>query len=404
MNAKKILIGLALGGAALGLFYLVVSAGESEEKKAALSQEEELRARMSAPGGNNLNDHDFGPLTPGQLRGLIGKVSAPNKEALRRHYELYYRYPPDSRPLTEKMVDLLEPNKMESSRFKAYKRGNDPKTGSPDYYFQITGPSRLVFGEQPILFRFRAWKAGTDETVKPNFKEARIRSDFKSGRQPLADVEFRDDGQNGDRRAGDGTWSYQWEHPGEGRKYWGELNIYVIFTLPDTKELKLELPFFATPKPPARFTGEFEEKLEDGSLVIYAGLQVDKKGHYIIEANLERQSDGKPCCYAYQNGPLETGEQAVRLVFFGKIFHDKELEGKFRLTDLRGYRQNNPFELKDMAKIATGELKVKPQEEPQKEMVKPWYEEYVTGEYSLRDFSPEEFDSPQKQDTLDGLK
>ena len=131
------------------------------------------------------------------------------------------------------------------------------------------------------------------------------------------------------------------------------------------------LRLFVTPadRVPARFTGEFEDAVVDGSLEISVGLEVDAPGFYRFDANLYDQK-GRPVAFTSFKGDLGSGGQALPLSFYGKLLRDAGAAGPWTLGELRGYR------------FLEGAF-------PDRERLPDYPERYTTGEHSLEDFTDE---------------
>jgi hypothetical protein len=153
----------------------------------------------------------------------------------------------------------------------------------------------------------------------------------------------------------------------------------------------LSVTYFSSPQAPARFTGEFAERLREGSLVVDVGVDVQKAGRYRVYANL-RQGE-EYIGYATEERRLKQGKQLVPLLFFGKLFHDKQVQGAFTMVDLRGHR----FNLPDDGGKADGS-------EPDREQFPPLATEYQTRSSALSAFSPEEWESSRKTERLRELE
>jgi hypothetical protein len=100
-----------------------------------------------------------------------------------------------------------------------------------------------------------------------------------------------------------------------------------------------ELAFFYTPASavPARFTGEFDERIENGSLVVSAGVDVTRPGSFLIDANLF-SAKGEPVARSAFRGDLAKGARTIDLVFLGSLLRAKGAEGTYIVRQLRGFR------------------------------------------------------------------
>lgn len=366
--------------------------------RASLDQEVQLQQQMSA---DRSGGEIMGFASSMNLKRVIAQESAPTPEALRAHYKLYYRYPKNSRPLTKSMVDLLDPMKMQTSTLPLYKKGEDIK-GPPSYQFQFNSPSHSITGSQLFIASLEVRNIAEGVAVRPDIKSAKVYSDFASGRQLLNEAEFNDSGFDEDARADDNIFTFSWRAGGKDRKYWGDLEMRVIFEI-ESEEYEASLGFFHSPEMVAEFLGVFDEYMKDGSLTIAPQIDIKKGGHFIIEANLFHEETEEPVGWAYFNGELNPGVQQTPLIFFGRIFHDLALDGKFVLRNLRGFRNNIPFKLSDMQKVAEqglDKMGIETKDEPDKEMIANYDQDYTTQEYKLEQFSKQEYQGADKEKAL----
>lgn len=86
-----------------------------------------------------------------------------------------------------------------------------------------------------------------------------------------------------------------------------------------------------TPPPGAELDGEFDEAIDAGSLVVRAGVDVHAAGRYKVIASLYGSDDASAICFAQNAVSLDVGRQAVPLTFFGKILHDRGVDGPYVL-------------------------------------------------------------------------
>jgi len=146
---------------------------------------------------------------------------------------------------------------------------------------------------------------------------------------------------------------------------------------------QLDFQYTPTGGIPARFTGAFRDTIEDGSLVIHAGVEVARAGHYVIDANLFN-ADDKPVAWSRFKGDLAAGTQGAPLVFFGKVLRDVDAHGPFHLGQLRGAR-------------------FVPDLDPDLEQMPAFAGSFATRPYANDDFSDAEYDSPDKQRMIELL-
>lgn len=139
------------------------------------------------------------------------------------------------------------------------------------------------------------------------------------------------------------------------------------------------LRFFFTPpgRIPARFTGEIEDQLVDGSLVVRIALDVELSGFYRIDANLYDRF-GNPVSFSSWKGDLAHGDRWVPIRFFGRVLRDVGRTGPFIVGKIRGYR------------FLEGEY-------PDRERIPDLAGRFTTSAYDLERFSDREFTSEHKE-------
>jgi hypothetical protein len=134
---------------------------------------------------------------------------------------------------------------------------------------------------------------------------------------------------------------------------------------------------------PARFTGSFRDGVEDGSLVIHAGIDVTVPGWYVIDANLYDVRE-RPVAWARFKGSMAPGAGSIALGFFGKVLLDAGAEPPFSMRELRG------------ARFAEGR-------DPDLEPMPPYSGAHVV-DCDLDELSDAEWDAPEKAAKLEMLE
>jgi hypothetical protein len=81
--------------------------------------------------------------------------------------------------------------------------------------------------------------------------------------------------------------TFKWTAPSADKKYWGALELDVTLTVDGMgDEYVARQSFYSSPMVAGRFTGSFIEHLENGSLVIDAGIDVQRRMACFVSANL----------------------------------------------------------------------------------------------------------------------
>lgn len=142
---------------------------------------------------------------------------------------------------------------------------------------------------------------------------------------------------------------------------------------------------FTVVKESGRFTGKIREEVEAGSLVFYAGIELRNDGHYLIKARLY-DAHHRPVAWMMANEMLKKETAEVRLVGFGKLLHDAQAVFPLTVEDIEGIElleRGFPDRLAFMPLLGPV---------------------HQTASYALNTFSPAEWDSPDKQAYLKGLR
>ncbi len=396
---------IAAAVVAAGLFGLViwmlVSGGPRSERQKELDRETERRRevreemeRLGIPGETSVSSME---------RKVFSTKAKPSREDV----ESFYRYPRNSRPLDKTMQDLIRPLEFRSALMPAFRTGNPMDTGKPDFAYQISIQKTIISGGESVVATLEAYDVKDRVPVKVQVSSARILSDDRTGHVEVGDAAWSDDGKGFDKTADDKVVTLSWKPPYSGRLYWGNMEMAVKFKIADHAEAVYKLSFESVPEPPAIITGKFRETVKDGSLIIGVEMDVKKAGHYIIEANLFHKSSGEPTHWVVFNDDIEQpGKQFVELTFFGKIFHDKNLDGRFVMRNLRGFRDNIDYSSKKLysdEELERINAKTRERNEPERWMLIPFMGDHVTESYDMHQFSDREYDGEDKRRRLEAL-
>lgn len=415
MNSKKIIGIVAVTAVLLAVLFYLLS-GDS--------------GGPFGPGGDSGNGGDSigrsgeeGFMSPRDLERMMSE--GPSPVAMLEAYRLYARYPPNSRPLDEGMKDLTQPWQIRNiplpimpdprmrteSAIKAMvdellasgksreeviaeleKRGKD----APRFLFELN--KHTITADDTLVAKLSV----TDADGVPVAIEvlgAQLESDEVSGQSGLGSVDYT--------QTGAGGYQFTWKAPGADKKYWGSLTLKVRAQVPGVNgETELMQSFYSSPIVPARFTGQFSERLENGSLYIDAIVDVDRECKYSMHANLYSLQEDEPTHWAAADPILQPGRQIVTFEFFGRIFRDNGYAGKFELRDLRGTCENLPFPatwLGDPTKLKAIES-TPPKNEPLLLYLPYTNAKYQTRSYKLEEFSEAEWDAPEKDQRLQRLR
>lgn len=232
-------------------------------------------------------------------------------------YRFANRYPSTSQPLRVHDGDLMRPNQR-------YEKA-EPSGFDDSIRLFYSGAKNTIVGDEPVATFLEVTRAGKPHPVKILAAQARIEA--AEAEIPLA-------------YSGSGArYMNQFSPAALGVSRAAMIETEIWFELGPGQEESRTLRFFYTPEAviPARFTGNFRDVIEDGSLVIYAGIDVKAEGHYVIDCNLYGAGDA-PVMWSRHKGPLPKGSSEVKLVFFGKALRDQGVSPPYHIGQLRGGR------------------------------------------------------------------
>ena len=248
------------------------------------------------------------------------------------------RYPFESRPADEH-ADQMYPNREIVETRRLHRQG-EPTTSRVT--LQTSQERIYVAGNESVLFTVAAFDENNN-VLPLNVKFASVVDpplDNKPTTQRPVLVAFNDLGVQGDQIAGDGAWTLQFNPVGQGfRNFTGQLRLDMRIEVlsPDgIQDGTLYFDMYYTPNPPAVWTGQVREVLENGSLNLYLKVNVNQPGLYVATGRFDDAS-GKPLVLAVHNGELAVGLQEIRLRVFGKLARDTKAPQPLRLRDVDGF-------------------------------------------------------------------
>jgi hypothetical protein len=280
------------------------------------------------------------------------------------------RYPLDSRPLVTK-TDLLLPHHVDPLTRGLGKAGHVTITQQQDRVW--VGPG------QPAIVSVTVKTDGAPATV--DFASADIVRHLEGQPdQVVGQVAFADNGVAPDEIASDGTYSGTVTTPTDGT---GASLTLIVNAQAAGEAGTLSFEFVQTASAPAVFTQSARDALEQGSVAIYVGIQVQRAGTYEIQGRLY-DSTGLPLVYMRFLGALDPSSTDVRLYAFGKVILDEGGVPPFVLRDVEGWR------------MTLGEY-------PDRELMTDWPAGYTTAKYDLSQISSADYNGPDKQVKITAL-
>lgn len=316
-------------------------------------------------------------------------------------YRKWAKYPPNSRPLKPEYGDVIHFQQIELPFQPMPVIKPDGTLGPATYACRVQPVEHTVVENETMIIQVAC---RTVENQTP--AEVKIES--------VSLIRFLDDKTWG-VRAPDikpGTAQNEWVTTLEFKPQpqdWGDMDLAVKFSVPAEKPAfvhEKKVTFFSSPVAPARFTGKFNEKIENGSLIVGVELDVRMPGRYTVEGNLFT-SDDRPVAHVRTDARLTGGKQMVDLLFFGKIFHDQGAGGPYVLKGVRGIQDTGPLDPELLNRpVAEVEKIIEKTRttEPDRRVIPWWKDSFKTKTYRLEDFSEAEFDSDLKRERIKELE
>ena len=254
------------------------------------------------------------------------------------NYQRTTRYPFESRPADEH-ADQMYPNREIVETRRLHRQG---ELTAAKVTLQTSQERIYVAGNETVLFTVAAF----DESNNPlplNVKFATVGDpplDNKPSTQKPVFAAFNDQGVQGDTTAADGAWTFQFSPATQGfRNFTGQLRLDMRIEVQSPEGIQdgtLYFDMYYTPNPPAVWTGQVREALENGSLNLYLKVNVSQPGLYVATGRFDDAS-GKPLVLAVHNGELTTGLQEIRFRAFGKLLRDSKAPQPLKLRDVDGF-------------------------------------------------------------------
>ena len=233
-------------------------------------------------------------------------------------------YPPGSQPLTEgtdPMLSVSEDDPVDSDH--------------PLAMHAVFGARKdVVHPPDPLVLDLKVTDDKGNRFVIKN-AYAKFRSEKADPKQgPWFRAEFADDGSGADKVAGDRNYTLTYYPSAAEREQLMGFRLFV--------EVGFEAPNGLGPRryggsimytalPHGRLNGTYTEAVENGSLVVGAGVTIDQPGRFKVIASLYGPDSQQALVFAQNSVQLEAGERSIPLTFFGKILHDAGVDGPYVL-------------------------------------------------------------------------
>jgi hypothetical protein len=204
---------------------------------------------------------------------------------------------------------------------------HNSQTGDTPAHLLEIWPAKLVFNaDEPVVVHARLTDSG--RAVRAGSLTGFTDSQ-PSLMRPEIHFTFRDDGVEGDAAAGDLTYTALIViNTAELKKNPGAWGFRVRAQL-GKENIETMNTFMVWPTDVV-LTGKYRDTIEDGSLVIYAGVSAKDKAAAQVRAELHGPK-GEDIGFAWANQDVPRGESEMRLVFYGKVIADSNINGPYRL-------------------------------------------------------------------------
>ncbi len=238
-----------------------------------------------------------------------------------------YPYPPGSQPLTEG----TNPAKQDKEEMPL-----DPREGIT----VIFGPRiAVVHPPDPMVIDLEVRnRLGARLPVTNAVARFRAdRTDPKTG--PWFTATFVDDGSGADLAAGDSAFTATYLPADDAKTAFskGGSHVYVEVTFECPAAVANPGPHtFPTTmtysrEPDASLNGKYTDDVENGSLVVNAGVTAKQAGSYRVIASLYGNDGQQAIAFASQTAQLGVGDGSIPLLFFGKILYDRGIDGPYQV-------------------------------------------------------------------------
>jgi len=288
------------------------------------------------------------------------------------------RYPPSSRPISQLPSYRFPDTPPPVSRSDTGGKRRVEQHERQDMYYVAEGETATVF----VDFSIDGELVKNAEHV--NGSLAKIEGTPRVPGAGVANVTFHDDGVSPDEKAHDGTVTASVPFPKDAiASFVGDMMLSATLRSGDTL-LFTTFGFMYTGHPPAHFTRSVRETIENGSLVLYVGIDVERESEYVMRARLY-DNDRNPLLFMSADGSYGPSAHEIRFVAFGRALRDLGVKSPFSLRDVEGFVNM-------------------PEGHPDRQKVPTWPGPYMTRHYAAADFSDDEWMSPEKQRFIDQMR
>ncbi|HEV2962361.1 MAG TPA: hypothetical protein VG649_11090 [Candidatus Angelobacter sp.] len=339
-------------------------------------------------------------------------------------YKNFTQYPPDSRPLDASNWDLLHPWSTDTAPLPMVPRQTMLQmdvlrasgmteeevlrnvtipTSLPKYQFEMN-KTILAGTKDELRAKLTVIPNQVSPPIRMHIIDAQLIGDEDFGAPKLGRMPFSCESA--------ATCTFQWKAPSAQKEYWGVLELVVTATVEGTADdFVIRQPFYSSPMVAGKFTGQFQERIDNGSLVIDAGVEVQKRMACFVSANLYSVDRGIPTHHAERRMIVDPSMKTIGFTFFGKVFRDFGHEGMFRLQDLKAQCENLAYppewfldSVAHQAELQNFQSKAPTAREPSRIYFEYNNFSFTTHRYTRAAFSDREWQSPESAHKLEMLK
>ena len=356
-------------------------------------------------------------------RGLLNDPSAQGALTV---FKDFTQYPAESRPLDTSNWDLLHPWSTDTSSLPMLPRPIMRQADS----LRASGLSEeevlRSIALPPSLPRYqfemnKTVLAGTKDVLKARLTVSPSEGSATPLRIHITGAEVIGDDDFGSPHLGRVPFScettapvcaFLWRAPAPQKQYWGMLELVVTATVEGmADDFVVRQPFYSSPMVAGRFTGQFQEMLDNGSLVVEAGVEVRKRMACFVSANLYSSDRETPTHHVERRMIVDPSMKTIAFTFYGKIFRDFGHEGAFRLQDLKAQCENLAYppewffdSVAHQAELQKFQSNPPAKKEPSRIYFEYNDYTYTTHRYANSVFSDREWQSPESARKLELYK
>jgi hypothetical protein len=251
-------------------------------------------------------------LDPASLNGGLAERAA-------QDYRARARFPESSRALTSGEVDPILA-KRESAPHSL-----PPRATGGDLTLTVWADAVSFESPAPVVLHL---SAGGGDTAGMTVVGEVVGQQGDS----VGKVVYRDNGRGADAVAGDGVYTARFVMPKDRVPKLAE-SFLVKIEATTPNGVSRAAGGFLYSRPWARLTGRYQDRLENGNLVVGVEIEVAEAGRFHVAGTLYSDA-GEPFGWAQAAAELTPGTHWLDLSYYGLIFHERAVAGPYHLGTL----------------------------------------------------------------------